>query len=691
MNERLLFFLIIFGIAILLISIIISLYLIFKKDNIIENYDCYVFSIFWTPTTCTTKSSKNFECFQEIKKLNDDKYFTLHGLWPSLLSGEIPEACNQGKNIVPNFDDDEKYKEKLGKYWPGLYSNNTYLWTNEYNKHGYCYMKRSHYNVIDDYKKYFDKTVNMFENGYRDLMEQILPDSKGVYNVSKEKFNTLLKKTNLSIIDNTTYSLICDNTTKQLSEIRFILDLNYKRVAPKKYQNNCPDIFVLNFTDDKKIPVYDKYDVYEFSITYGPTTCRVRGKECYEILKYKKHNKFILHGLWPNYKSGVIPQMCNIGMDIDVFYTDERNISDYWYSINNTDEFFWTHEYNTHGMCYVQRVNGDINNYDIYFDKVMEIYHKNNFSGLFDFAYEGFFPRLQKVNKTYLYSRLSERYLKNSFYLTCRKIDNEFYLDELRFNFDMDFNLTTDAKAEDSCPEEFMLEITDKQRTEEEQDYGIAENYNLYVYSIFFQSTTCKKNGYQCYKAIEHLPKNIWTIHGLWPNYKNGTIPKWCNGKNDIDIEIKNQSLYDYMVHYWPGLMSTNESFWGHEYNRHGYCYNQRNNISVYDYETFFLKVIEIYQKYDLQNIFINILNIRGDSTKGDKLFKREEVEKYFESKGIENGTYLLLCEKINVDGKFVSYAYEIRIRFELNFSLYKNETQIDEKDCPEEFMAEFL
>ena len=688
MNERHLFFLIIFGIAILLISITVSLYLIFKKDNIIENYDCYVFSIFWTPTTCTTKYSKNLECFQEVKKLKDDKYFTLHGLWPSLLSGEIPKACNEGKNIIPNFDDDEKFKEKLGKYWPGLYSNNTYLWTNEYNKHGYCYMKRSHYNVIDDYKKYFDKTVKMFESGYRDLMEQILPDSKGVYNVSKEKFENLLKNTNLNITDNTTYSLICDKNTNQLSEIRFVLDLNYKRVAPKKYQNSCPDIFVLNFTDDEKIPVYDKYDVYVFSISYGPTTCRVRGKQCYEILKYKKYNKFILHGLWPTYKSGVIPQMCNIGMDIDVSLTDERNISEYWYSLYNTNKFFWTHEYNKHGMCYNQRIKEDINDYDIYFDKVMEIYHKNNFSRLFDFAYEGFFPRLQKVNKTYLYSKLSQRYLKNSFYLTCKKIDNEFYLDELRFNFDIDFSLTTDAKAEDTCPEEFMLEITDKQRTEEEQDYGIAANYNLYVYSIFFQSTTCKIRGYQCYKAIEYLPKNIWTIHGLWPNYKNGTIPKWCNGKNDIDIEIKNQSLYDYMVHYWPGLMSTNESFWGHEYNRHGYCYNQRNNINVYDYETYFLKAIEIYQKYDLQNIFINI---RGDSTKGEKLFKREEVEKYFESKGIEKGTYLLLCEKINVDGKIVSYAYEMRIRFELDFSLYKNETQIDEKDCPEEFMAEFL
>jgi len=68
-------------------------------------------------------------------------------LWPSLLSGEIPPSCNKGKNITPNFDDDNEFKNKLEIYWPGLYSNNTYLWTNEYNKHGFCYLKRNYLNT----------------------------------------------------------------------------------------------------------------------------------------------------------------------------------------------------------------------------------------------------------------------------------------------------------------------------------------------------------------------------------------------------------------------------------------------------------------------------------------------------------------------------------------------------------------
>ena len=88
--------------------------------------------------------------FSINKKIKNEKYFTLHGIWPSFLSGEIPESCNRGKDIIPKFEDDNdnEFKEKLEILWPGLYSNNTYLWTNEYNKHGYCYIKRNHYKVI---------------------------------------------------------------------------------------------------------------------------------------------------------------------------------------------------------------------------------------------------------------------------------------------------------------------------------------------------------------------------------------------------------------------------------------------------------------------------------------------------------------------------------------------------------------
>ena len=624
----------------------------------------------------------------------------MHGLWPSktenVLNKNSPPECNIGKYIVPNFDKDKDFKAKLENLWPGLISNNSYLWTHEYNKHGICYMKRNYRNLYD-YKIYFDKSVNMLEKDYKDLMEKLFPDSKGVYNVSFKKFRSKLNSKKR--ISNSNYELICDNKTGLLSEIRFFYYLNFTRRKIYNVNKRCPRFFLLNFTDDTKKDVSDKYDYYIYSLTYGPTFCKQKpnSTECYKKLKSKKNNRFIIHGLWPSYKNGIIPQDCNIGEDIQIEFEKTNkylnNISEYWYSLNPNDSKFWSHEYNVHGFCYNKRYKKNENNYTFYFEKVMEIYNNYNFTNLYNNVYEGFLPREQKVNKTYLIEKLIQLDFPNSsFILFCRKIANEFYLEEIKFKLDLNFKLITDINSKETCPEEFMLEILDRPKGTYKDDLRILNNYEVYTYSIFFQSGTCKKEGYHCYNAIENFPRNMWTIHGLWPNYKNITnIPGWCNGKNDIEIEIKNQTLYNYMKTYFPGLYSTNERFWGYEYNKHGFCYNKRNNINVSEYEQYFLKTVSIYEKYDLKNIFINMFG--KNLEKGDKKVTEQQFEKYFEKVGIKKGSFFLICNLVNINNKTIPYISEIRIRFDLDFNLYFDDKNKDKiKDiCPDEFFVEFL
>jgi ribonuclease I len=526
-------------------------------------------------------------------------------------------------------------------------------------------------------------------------MERMLPDSKGVYNVSKVKFKKILqRKLN---INESNYALICQNkendpeNKKYLSEIRFTYDLHFKRTILGKSRENCPDIFLLNFTDETKIPVYQKYDFYVYSLYYGPTSCNGKKKECFDVIKSKEINKFIIHGLWPSYKSGNIPQDCNIGEDIEIKQNDSEYhnyIQKYWYSGYNSNTYLWTHEYNAHGLCYIKYLNESDNNYEIYFNKTIEIFEKYNFVELFDYIYKDFLPREQIVNKTYLLSKLGEKYKKNSFFLRCVKNYGKQYLDEIKFKLDMNFEFTSEGNYKDECQEQFYIQITDPPRKKYDTNEDIWKSYDIYMISIFWQSTTCKEVGYHCYNAIANFPKNIWTLHGLWPNFKNGTIPGWCHGENDIEIRIKDKTLFNFMKSYWPGLYSSNNGFWAHEYNRHGYCYNQRNNIDVNNYDEYFKKAVEIYKKYDLANIFINMF---GDEKKEIKI-NRTEIENYFAQVGIEKNEYLLVCNNnIVVDGKNVSYIEEIRIRFNLDFELYKNETDKSEKDCPFEFMAELL
>ena len=701
MKERILFLIIVFGIAILLIAIIVPVYLVFFKEGIINNYDCYVFSIFWTPSSCATKNKGNEECFQKVKELKIDKYFTIHGMWPSLLSGDFVKSCNQGKKIIPEFNDDEQFHDKVKKFWPGLYSNNTYLWSNEYNKHGYCFIKRNHYNVIDDFKIYFTKSVDIFEkDGYKELMENMLPDSKGVYNVSKVKFKRYLQ--NALNTNESYFSLICSQhksapQQKYLTELRFVLDFNFQRRMLQKSQENCPDYFFLNFTDQEKIPVYDKYDLYIFSLSYAPTGCIFKGKSCYRLLRSKKYNKFTIHGLWPSYKSGVLPQECNIGEDIQIQLNNEsilfENLTNKWFSLYNTDTYFWTHEYNKHGLCYTQRIKINDDNFEPYFIKGLELYQKNNFTYLFDKIYKNFLPREQLVNKTHILTYLEKKFVNNSFYLACKlnKNNNRTYLEDLRFKLDINFEFTSEGNYTSNCPEEFYLEITDPPFPEGKIVDDIWSTYDVYMYSVFWQTTTCKKKGYHCYNLIQSFPKNMWTIHGLWPNFKNGTVPDFCYYDKDMEIEIKNETLLKELKTYFPGVFRSSEGFWAYEYMKHGYCYNKRKGYPLDDYDIFFNKVVELYYKYDFKNIFINML---GDKlVKGDIKVNRDMFLNYFDKIGLKNNTYLLICDDILVGGKNLSYISEIRIRFDMDFTPQVNETDSDNnhRDCPFEFMAEFL
>ena len=459
MERKSIFLIVIISTAILLISVSISVYLVLNDKKLPEIYNCYIFSIFWTPASCETKYNNNYECYQKIKELNIEKYFTIHGLWPTKLEGIIEPPCNEGikEEVVPNFDSDQDYKAKLNIYWPGLYNNNTHFWTHEYNKHGYCYMKRHYLNFIDDYKKYFDKNIALFEEGYRDLMENILPDSKGVYNISKTKFRSLLKYSKFKLTDYKTYCLMCDNKTNLLTEIYFLYDLNFNPITQKIHQENCKDFFLLNFTDETKQPVWEKYDFYVYAVQYSPNICVERGNKCIEILKKKEQYKVGIHGLWPSYKSGLIPQECNLGEDIQIIVENDKNYFDnyilkHWYSLYNTDDYFLTHEYNRHGFCYNKRLNESTDNFYIFLNKTMDIFFKYNFSSMFDNIIDNLKLGEQAIKKADLLTMIEKLYPKNSFILRCKEyFKDKLYLEELHFKLDKNFELITDANLTDTC------------------------------------------------------------------------------------------------------------------------------------------------------------------------------------------------------------------------------------------------
>jgi len=113
-------------------------------------------------------------------------------------------------------------------------------------------------------------------------------------------------------------------------------------------------------------------------------------------------------------------------------------------------------------------------------------------------------------------------------------------------------------------------------------------------------------------------PDNAFTLHGLWPNTCTGAYaPKdGCDDSRqytDISSYL-DSSLVDQMNTYWPSDQGDNESFWDHEWQKHGTCvstlapscldastYNTGDEVSMY-----FSKVLSLRQTYDVYSVMSN-------------------------------------------------------------------------------------
>ncbi|KAL3423152.1 Ribonuclease Le2 [Phlyctema vagabunda] len=99
------------------------------------------------------------------------------------------------------------------------------------------------------------------------------------------------------------------------------------------------------------------------------------------------------------------------------------------------------------------------------------------------------------------------------------------------------------------------------------------------------------------------LPKDTWTIHGLWPDYCNGSYTQYCDISRQYDpIPSPNVTDYprpgtlvpayngtsiakflepfgkydllEYMNKYWVAQAQPNGDFWGHEFSKHATCFS---------------------------------------------------------------------------------------------------------------------
>jgi|TARA_B100001971_G_scaffold209180_1_gene232309 ribonuclease I len=112
-----------------------------------------------------------------------------------------------------------------------------------------------------------------------------------------------------------------------------------------------------------------------------------------------------------------------------------------------------------------------------------------------------------------------------------------------------------------------------------------------YEHDYEYQSEEKSENFY--YLALLKNADVVYgaSIHGLWPNYANGSYPSFCkNVEFDFD---KLSPIIKELRDYWdlPGDIGKDEiSFWQHEYKKHGSCMF----IELTELE-YFKKALELY------------------------------------------------------------------------------------------------
>ncbi|KAK4272213.1 hypothetical protein QN277_020800 [Acacia crassicarpa] len=105
------------------------------------------------------------------------------------------------------------------------------------------------------------------------------------------------------------------------------------------------------------------------------------------------------------------------------------------------------------------------------------------------------------------------------------------------------------------------------------------------------------------------VPKQSFTIHGLWPQYTPSKYPSQCQTNivlSDDDL-VNLKDNYE-LLEYWPDLknggdFNASKSFWKYEWNKHGTC--SSNKFTPLQY---FQKSIDLAKKYSdkIYNALIN-------------------------------------------------------------------------------------
>lgn len=115
----------------------------------------------------------------------------------------------------------------------------------------------------------------------------------------------------------------------------------------------------------------------------------------------------------------------------------------------------------------------------------------------------------------------------------------------------------------------------DGKNSETETAHNLVHDFDVLIFTQHWPVTVCyewkeKNENHQC---LLPSPKEIWTIHGIWPTKFHTIGPSFCNNSAKFDIG-QIEPIQNQLEVYWLNIESGTplQALWKHEWQKHGTC-----------------------------------------------------------------------------------------------------------------------
>ncbi|KAK9707236.1 hypothetical protein RND81_07G182300 [Saponaria officinalis] len=173
-----------------------------------------------------------------------------------------------------------------------------------------------------------------------------------------------------------------------------------------------------------------------------------------------------------------------------------------------------------------------------------------------------------------------------------------------------------------------------------------SQDFDFFYFVQQWPGAYCDTKKSCCYPTTGK-PEADFGIHGLWPNYNDGSYPSNCDPDSPFDPSLVSDLLSQMKVK-WPTLSCPSNDgikFWTHEWDKHGTC-----SESVLDQHSYFQAALDLQSQLNLLHA-LTTAGINPD----DRKYSFGDIKD-----AITNSTGFTPAIKCNKDTARSSQLYEI-------------------------------